>query len=331
MLPDIVEPFSSTKYDNPPGDASVEPGQYDFSSPRPVTLNNLNLNRVITNPDRLWVTLNGLQIFVNDGFTIVNDQIVLANGYIMSATDVVMITEFTNSVAPEAMAFRIFQDMRGVQATYRITPATTTYLVETLSTTDDVIYVHNAAALNEPNLAMNIWGLLTVNGERIMYRNRDTENNTVSGLRRGTAGTGVDTHAVDSDVYNISRGNLMPLQFQNYIVSNLDNDTAVYPILGNGTNTIFVAELVDVAGNDSTVDNEAVEVYIGGIRQYGGYTITNENPVTVEFNIAPPKGVQVTILVRRGVTWYAPGINTPSNGVALQDTDTQAARFLRGE
>jgi hypothetical protein len=48
------------------------------------------------------------------------------------ATDVVMITEFTNSVAPEAMAFRIFQDMRGVQATYRITPATTTYLVQPL-------------------------------------------------------------------------------------------------------------------------------------------------------------------------------------------------------
>jgi hypothetical protein len=52
---------------------------------------------------------------------------------------------------------------------------------------------------------------------------------------------------------------------------------------------------------------------------------------TVEFDMAPPEGVQVTILVRRGVTWYAPGINTPSNGVALQDTETQAARFLRGE
>jgi hypothetical protein len=37
------------------------------------------------------------------------------------------------------------------------------------------------------------------------------------------------------------------------------------------------------------------------------------------------------ILVRRGVTWYAPGAGTASNGVALQDTDTQAARFLRGQ
>jgi hypothetical protein len=51
----------------------------------------------------------------------------------------------------------------------------------------------------------------------------------------------------------------------------------------------------------------------------------------VTFLTAPPEGVEVTILVRRGVTWYAPGIGEPSNGQALQITDTQAARFLRGE
>ena len=118
---------------------------------------------------------------------------------------------------------------------------------------------------------------------------------------------------------------------QNYIVSNTTYPLVAGVNLGDGVTTSFVAELIDVSGADSTVDNEAVEVYIGGIRQYGGYTITNENPVTVEFNTAPPEGVEVTILVRRGVTWYAPGINTPSNGVALQDTNTQAARFLRGE
>ena len=251
----------------------------------------------------------------------------------MSPTDVVMITEFTNSVAPEAMAFRIFQDMRGVQATYRITPATTTYLVEPLAADDDTIYVHNAAALNEPNLASNIWGLLTVDGERIMYRERDLANNKVSGLRRGTAGTGAADHTVGTNVYNISRGNLLPPQDQDYVVSNLTNNTAVYPILGDGSTTVFVAENLSVTNlDDSTTMEEAVEVYIGGTRQYGGYTITDPGPmVTVEFDTAPADGVQVTILVRRGVTWYAPGLTTPSNGVALQDTDTQAARFLRGE
>jgi hypothetical protein len=47
--------------------------------------------------------------------------------------------------------------------------------------------------------------------------------------------------------------------------------------------------------------------------------------------VAPPAGVEVTILVRRGLSWYQPGDGTASNGVSLQETDTVAARFLRGE
>ena len=326
-----VEPYSSTDYDI--GLVSSLPGSYDYSTQQAVIINDLQLNRTITNLDSLWVTLNGYRIFLYDDFTIVNNKIVLAGGYIMKPTDVVMITEFTNSVAPEAMAFRIFQDMRGVQATYRITPATTTYLVEPLGADDDIIYVYNASALNQPELEMNIWGLLTINGERIMYRNRDTVANTVSGLRRGTAGTAAAPHDVGADVYNISRGNLMPITYQNYIVSNLENNTTDYPVLGDGSTTTFVAEFINVSNlDDSTTMEEAVEVYVGGILQVGGYTITDPGPMcTIEFDAPPPSGVQVTILVRRGVTWYAPGVNTPSNGVALQDTNTLAARFLRGE
>ena len=101
-----------------------------------------------------------------------------------------VIEEFTNSVVPDAMAFRIFQDMRGVQATYRITSNTTTTLAADLSTTDDIIYVNDVSALSTPDVEANIWGILTINGERIMYRSIDRVANTLTGLLRGTAGTG---------------------------------------------------------------------------------------------------------------------------------------------
>ena len=57
------------------------------------------------------------------------------------------------------------------------------------------------------------------------------------------------------------------------------------------------------------------------------------DPLAVEFIVdgdysAPASGSEVTILQRRGVTWYAAGVGTPSNGIALQETDTIAARFL---
>ena len=53
--------------------------------------------------------------------------------------------------------------------------------------------------------------------------------------------------------------------------------------------------------------------------------------VTRTAPLPPAAGAEVTILVRQGSTWYAPGNGTASDGIALQDTQTQAARFLRGE
>jgi hypothetical protein len=220
------------------------------------------------------------------------------------------------------MAFRIFQDMRGVQATYRITENSTTVLTQQLDSYDDVIYVNDVSKLDEPDINKNIWGVLTVDGERIMYRNRDVVNNTVSSLRRGTAGTAVAEHSPGSYVYALGRGEILPAEFQDYIDSNY--------FTANGTTVNFEATNIVFDDSDSALETEAVEVYVGGTRVTEGYTLTSSSPVTVLFNVAPTAGLGITILVRRGVTWYAPGAGTPSDGVALQDTETQAARFLRG-
>jgi hypothetical protein len=261
--------------------------------------------------------------------------------------------------------------MRGVQATYRITPDTTTALTQDLLVTDNVIYVDNASALAQPDLSNNIWGVLTVNAERIMYREIDMINNTVSGLLRGTAGTAVAAHFTGATVYNMGRDNLLPLPYQNYVVSDSQ--------LGNGINTAFMANNIsleysenydmlpydsgNITGDPGSYDfsetitpENAVEVYVGGTRIQTGYTIIQTagfdvgnfdiNPfdltiynqdgtpvVVIVFDTAPPVGVEVTILVRRGVNWYQPGVDplTPSNGEPLQITETKPARFFRGE
>jgi hypothetical protein len=75
-----------------------------------------------------------------------------------------------------------------------------------------------------------------------------------------------------------------------------------------------------------------VRAYVGGTEQQQvvDYNVISLDPVTVVFADAPANGVEIVILVSRGVVWYQQGVGTPSNGVALQDTNTQAARFLRG-
>jgi hypothetical protein len=222
--------------------------------------------------------------------------------------------------------------------------------------------VANVAALVAPYLVANFWGVVTIDAERIMYRYRDTTANTISGLLRGTAGTANAPHAVGAIAYDIGRDNLLDVQYQNYVVG----DTT----LADGIQTVFVAEsislvvpgavawsvsntyimgtaavdsgiyyraIIDVPANiaiNNTVYWEpasaALQVYVGGFRIQTGYTLTSSNPATVTFTTAPAEGVDVTLLVQRGVTWYAPSASTASNGNPLQITDTVPARFLRG-
>jgi hypothetical protein len=162
--------------------------------------------------------------------------------------------------------------MRGVQALYRITEKTTTTLTQPLLATDDKIYVTNVDALAQPELNDNIWGVLVIDGERIMYRTRNTTDNTVSGLLRGTAGTAASDHVAGSTVTDMGRGNLAPLAYQNYV----ESATA----LADGTTTTFVADNINTSFDDSTIRQDIVEVYVGGFLQSEQFTGDGS---TVEF------------------------------------------------
>jgi hypothetical protein len=380
----LVEPYDSTGYDYP-SVANDTAGTFDFSLGIAIPDNDFNLGREELLADRLWVTLDGNRLYAGVDYSVNGQYLILGSGIIGSA-QVLAVTEFTQSVVPDAMAFRLFQDMRGVQTTFRITNTTTTTVAQTVSATTDTIYVTDASALSEPNLSAGIFGVVTINGERILYRVRDLATNSISGLQRGTAGTAASTHSVDAEVYDMGIGNRQPQQDQNYIVS----DTST----GDGSTTIFYAPTIEFDLADSSFETDSIEVYVGGNRArvgyYAGqfvigqtYTIasvgntnwnaiglpsnvyplpgvvftatgvgtgtgvagtslasnyyqeTDYSPLAIQFitanNLpAPGAGVEVVILQRRGVTWYAPGTSTPSDGQPLQLTETTAARFLRG-
>ena len=316
----VNEPFDSTDFDV--GDITDDPGSFDYTEGVQVIVNDFQLGRVITDPTRMWVTKNGNRIFYGDDYLISGEQLIL-HGPVIGVTDVVVAQLFTDSVVPEAMEFRIFQDMRGIQATYRMTPATTTTLVQPLLKDQDIIYVDNANALTEPNLNINIWGVITVNGERIMYRVRDTENNTVSSLMRGTAGTAAANHAVDSIVYNIGIGNLAPIEYQDHIVYT--------NTLADGDTTTFTAPNIDLSKLSTSFAEQAIMVYVAGLRVYTGYTVDSVAPATITFGKAPTAGYEVSIRVRQALGWYQPANGNPSDGQALQVTQTDAARFFRGQ
>ena len=296
-------------------------GSFDYSIGTQIETNVFDTGRNIDNPERILVTVNGEWLFNGLGYVVEGSNIVIL-GPTIAPQAVVAITSFTQSIVPGAMAFRIFQDMRGVQATYRITPDTTTVTTQPVTQNDDVIYVGNIMSLTQPNFDANIWGVLTIDAERIMYRYWNEQDGTVSGLLRGTGGTATAAHDTGAIVYNLGRGNLLQEDYQNYIVSN--------STLGDALTTVFTAVDINLLLEDSTIRAESLEVYVGGTLVTSGYTVTGYDPAEITFDTAPPAGVEVTMLVRRGVTWYQQGSGTPSNGVPLQETNTPAARFLRG-
>jgi len=293
------QPYDSTDFDI--GNVTGDPGSFDYTAGTVVSTNDFDTGRTILDSERLWVTLNGWRLVAGEDFT-VEGSVVTIGGSIIGPADRVNITSFAQTVVPEAIAFRIFQDMLGIQRIYRITPENTTVLTQPLEPGDDIIYVEDSRMLSQPNPEGNIFGVVTVNGERITYRERDDWNNTVSGLRRGVAGTAIASHVVGSAVYDIGRGEALPQRYQQNIISD--------DFIGDGTTTTFNTEIGFV--NDITV-------FLGGsVRCYLGlslgtleeipqedFTIISVDPITVQLNFVPPAGRVFQIV-------YTPIVGSPS-------------------
>ena len=285
--------------------------------------NDFDLGRTITDDRRLEVTLNGNRLVPGENFT-TSGTILTVGGSILGPSDVLVVTIFTMNVTPETLNFRIFQDMFGVQKILRLNQYTTTTLTQNLSVSDDTIYVSDASLLAEPDIPANILGAVIINGERITYRLRDVTNNTISGLRRGVAGTAIQAHASGSTITDAGIGEQIPSQYQ--------QTTSQNSFTGDGTTTRFIANSLSLASNlDSTEIEQAVKVTVGGtVLTASEYLVSQINPVEVTLVDAPADGVSIIVSMVKGRVMYAQGTSTASNGIALQEQTTDAVDFLRG-
>jgi len=202
--------------------------------------------------------------------------------------------------------FRIFQDMLGNQKILRLSNANTTELAQALAADDDTVYVKDVSKLSEPNLVANIFGQLIVGGERITYRTRNTSNNSVSGLRRGTAGTSAMAHVSGAVVSDAGPAQQIGSQYQESVSSDTTGR-------GDNSTVAFVATLTDVPSSltGSTL-NSAIAVSVGGtlMTPTTDYTVVRDSAtqVTVTFATAPASGSEIDISITTGKVMYAQGI-----------------------
>jgi hypothetical protein len=312
-------------YDEDAYDAS----EFDKTVGTTIDTNNFALGRLVDSPERLIVTLNGTFISQSEYDLTTgtdNKTTLVLDRNVINAADVLAVTMFTNTVVPNSLNFRIFQDMLGNQKLLRMNTQNTTQLAQDLAIDDVEIHLQDASKLSEPDLDNNIFGQLIVGGERITYRVRDLGNNTVSDLRRGTAGTGVYAHATGTSVSDVGPGEQLPATYQQKTTIDKTN-------VGDGTTTRFITSIIVPTGLDSTELAESITVTVAGtvLVPDTDYTITATDSAFTEVTLTTPPlaNVEVWFSQVTAKVMYAQGSGTASNGIPLQDQTTPAVTFLK--
>ena len=168
-----------------------------------------NLGRVIVFPDRLQVTVNGLRKYYGEDwelFNIRNQQTTSIRflGNPIDALDVVVVRMQSENIVPDNLTFSLFKDMRDNNAIYNNNKSHVTTLTEAVTADADTIKVLDTSKLTVPDLTNNQFGIVMIDAERITYREIDLVNHTISGLRRGTAGTAANSHEAGTLVADYS-------------------------------------------------------------------------------------------------------------------------------
>lgn len=327
----LVEGFDTVGFDS-------VPFSYDLGSL--VNVNQWTLSSSHANADRLWVTLNGKRLAAGSEY-IVSGTLLTLIGEVVQTTDVLVVTSVTDAVVSNGVNFRYFKDMRDNVAMYKLNNTNTTFLTQQLLSTDDIVYVNDASKLGVPDLAIARFGILIVGGERITYRSIDLVNNTVSGLFRSSAGTGIATsYPVGTKVEDVSSKSVVP--GSTYVPNNVTSIKGADYIVGNSTLTLYNPDRITTLPNGSG----AVEIIgfdgfhlaftaldlVTGVMS--GISVVQDNPSAVQPS-SLPVGSMVRSMVRDSLmyangTQGTPGSTLPGvNSIPLQDQTTLAAIFLK--
>ena len=209
----------------------------------------------------------------------------------------------------DTFSYRIFKDMNDNYSYLRITPTAETTLAQNLSITSNTIVVANSQVLTNPAPYGTVPGVIYINGERITYWTKDDSTNTLSNIRRGTLGTGANTHVVGSTVADGATAQKVPYS-DNYTVTGLT---------GTATTTAGIG-----------YDYRSYETYIRSNLWYdGGF---QPSPIIIEEIIANAAANVVTtestvdITTEGGPTGGTP---SPTDGTGLYNSTTVQVVFIK--
>jgi len=225
--------------------ATLTPNTPQFYSYQALTGGLIGLDRSVISDDYVWLVKNstllvpGIDYKVNDD----HQSITMATDLVLN--DQMTVITFGSIILTSGIAYMQFKDMLNRVSYKRLSLSKRTTLAQDLHWNDVSIVVEDASKFDVPNPASNKPGVLEIRGERIEYF--QISGNTLSQLRRGTLGTGVNK-VVTAGTYVQDIGTSETIPY---------NDTQVIEqITSDGTN------IVDLPFVPNSVND--IEVFVGG-------------------------------------------------------------------
>ena len=205
----------------------------------------LKLDRPVVNDNYIWVIKNTTLLTPSVDYKLNDDHQSITLGANLIQTDKVTLITFGSNILRAGIAYMQFKDMLNRVSYKRLSANKQAMLARDLYWNDTQILVDNASAFDLPNPANNRPGVVEIRGERIEYFAKD--GNTLSKLRRGTLGTGVQTLTLQGTVVqDIGTSETLPY-----------SDTQVIKqIISDGSLTVPL-DFIPASANE-------IEVFVGG-------------------------------------------------------------------
>jgi hypothetical protein len=168
------------------------------------------MDRIPTNTDNLWITLDGVRLHAGEYAVSNTGKIDLLNQTLGGGSEII-VTHFSEKTIEPTIGYRMINNMLGNYEYFRISADGATKLTTDVLPTDTKIYLKDASKLPQPSTDSKIPGVVYVGNERITYWQISYEENFITQIRRATNGTRfAGLHRAGTEVYDTTDAQKLP-------------------------------------------------------------------------------------------------------------------------
>jgi hypothetical protein len=230
----------------------------------------------VLNSNYVWVEVNGSPITREFEFRLDKDNrtVILNPKYNLTDSDDVVIMSVTDQVNNSLVGYRMFQDNLGRTHYKRLSKLHATQLAADLLSTDTELTVEDASVLTKPDPLKYRPGVILIDGERIEFTT--ISNNKITGLRRGTLGTGVKAiHKEGSTVADQGHLQTIPVRQDHQAWT---TSTSIE------TSTWNIINVAGIEFNTSTNKYDQIDVFYQGRRLRKPGTVFTVTDTTIAYD-----------------------------------------------